>query len=339
MKNLKLNIDINLTEALLWGKAALDSFKIHPADREARWLLEFVLGNNKLITEPDSVLTENQRKKYEELISKRMEKYPLQYLIGEVEFVDATIEVTPDVLIPRPETELLVEYALEFIKDKNCDLKCADLGTGSGCIPVAVAKSLICDSEDRGQKTEDGIKEHPPNPLHGSTSSPTRGTKSRNLKNIPLTPFKGGLTQKFLWHVCDKSEKALTLAKKNAKRNGVEENISFYLGSWFDAFPKDLKFDLIVSNPPYVRSEEKLEPELAHEPSIALFSGKDGLADYREIISSLRSRLLLGGVFIGEFSPEQADELIKISKENGFVEADFLEDLTYRKRFIIIKML
>ncbi len=285
MKNLKLKIDTNLIEALLWGKLALDFVGIHPADREARWLLEFVLGNNKLITEPDSVLTESQRKTYEELIFKRMEKYPLQYLIGEVEFMDATIEVTPDVLIPRPETELLVEYVLEFIKDKNCDLKCADLGTGSGCIPIAILKKL----------------------------------QNANL------------------FTCDKSKKALDLAKRNAKRNGVEENISFYLGSWFDAFPKDLKFDLIVSNPPYVRTEAKLEPELSYEPSIALFSGKDGLEDYRKIISSLKNRLLPDGIFIGEFSPEQTDELIKISKENGFLKIKFLKDLTNRKRFIVLR--
>ena len=308
MKNLKINVDANLSEALLWGKMALDSFKIYPADREARWLLEFVLGNNKLITEPDSLLTENQRKTYEELIFKRTEKYPLQYLIGEVEFVDAIIEVTPDVLIPRPETEILVEYVLKFIKDKNCDFKCADLGTGSGCIAIAAAMEIRNKSQISNNKLQ--------------------------INQIPLPPFrKGGIN----WHVCDKSEKALTLAKQNAKRNGVEENILFYLGSWFDAFPKDLKFDLIVSNPPYVRLEEKLEPELAHEPSIALFSGKDGLEDYCEIISSLKNRLLSGGVFIGEFSPEQADELIKISKENGFLEIKILEDLTGRKRFIVLR--
>ncbi len=170
MKNLKLNIDTNLSEALLWGKAALNFAGIHPADREARWLLEFVLGNNKLITEPDLVLTENQRKKYEELISKRMEKYPLQYLIGEVEFVDAIIEVTPDVLIPRPETELLVEYVLEIIKDKNCDLKCADLGTGSGCIPIAVAM------ETRNSKFEIRNKSQNSN-------------NKLQINQIPLTPF------------------------------------------------------------------------------------------------------------------------------------------------------
>ncbi len=290
----KLNVDANLTEVLAWGKAVLDSAGIYPAEREARWLLEYVLGNNKLIIEPNSRLIEKQRKRYEDLISKRTEKYPLQYLIGEVEFAGAVIEVTPDVLIPRPETELLVDYVLEFIKGKEGDIKCADLGTGSGCIAIAILKKL-------------------------------------QIINCKL--------QISNWHACDKSEKALELARKNAKKNGVDEQISFYLGSWFGAFPKELKFDLIVSNPPYVRAEEKLEPELAHEPSTALFSGKDGLDDYREIISSLKNRLLPGGIFIGEFSPEQADELIKISKENGFAITKFLQDLTGRERFIIIKTL
>jgi len=314
LKNPKLNTDRNLKEALAWGKAELDFVGIHPADREARWLLELVLGSNKLITEPGSVLTENQRKKYEDLISKRAERYPLQYLIGEIEFAGAVIEVTPDVLIPRPETELLVEYVSEYIKEKKEPVKCADLGTGSGCIPIAVAL------ETRNSKFE--------------TRNKSQNSNNKlQINQIPLTPFrKGGIN----WHVCDKSEKALALAKKNARKNGVEENISFYLGSWFDAFPKDLKFDLIVSNPPYVKAGEKLGPELEHEPSTALFSGEDGLDDYREIIASLKSRLLPGGIFIGEFSPEQADELIKISKKNGFLKIKILKDLTDRKRFIVI---
>ena len=314
MKNPKLNTDRNLKEALAWGKAELDFVGIHPADREARWLLELVLGSNKLITEPGSVLTENQRKKYEDLISKRAERYPLQYLIGEIEFAGAVIEVTPDVLIPRPETELLVEYVSEYIKEKKEPVKCADLGTGSGCIPIAVAL------ETRNSKFE-------------TRNNSQNSNNKLQINQIPLTPFrKGGIN----WHVCDKSEKALALAKKNARKNGVEENISFYLGSWFDAFPKDLKFDLIVSNPPYVKAGEKLGPELEHEPSTALFSGEDGLDDYREIIASLKSRLLPGGIFIGEFSPEQADELIKISKKNGFLKIKILKDLTDRKRFIVI---
>jgi len=314
LKNPKLNTDRNLKEALAWGKAELDFVGIHPADREARWLLELVLGSNKLITEPGSVLTENQRKKYEDLISKRAERYPLQYLIGEIEFAGAVIEVTPDVLIPRPETELLVEYVSEYIKEKKEPVKCADLGTGSGCIPIAVAL------ETRNSKFE-------------TRNNSQNSNNKLQINQIPLTPFrKGGIN----WHVCDKSEKALALAKKNARKNGVEENISFYLGSWFDAFPKDLKFDLIVSNPPYVKAGEKLGPELEHEPSTALFSGEDGLDDYREIIASLKSRLLPGGIFIGEFSPEQADELIKISKKNGFLKIKILKDLTDRKRFIVI---
>jgi len=330
LKNPKLNTDRNLKEALAWGKAVLNSVGIYPADREARWLLEFVLGNNKLITEPDSMLTENQRKKYEDLISKRAERYPLQYLIGEIEFAGAVIEVTPDVLIPRPETELLVEYVLEFIKDKKEPVKCADLGTGSGCIAVAVA------TEIRNSKFE--IRNKP------TRHSPGANANSKSNK-IPLAPFrKGGINPKsqiqnpkFAWFVCDKSEKALELARKNAKKNGVDDKISFYLGSWFDAFPENLKFDLIVSNPPYVRLEEKLEPELAQEPSMALFSGKDGLDDYREIIASLKSRLLPGGVFIGEFSPEQEQELYNIARQNELTEIKFLPDLTGRKRFFIIK--
>lgn len=251
-----------------------------------------------------------------------------------MEFAGADIELTPDVLIPRPETELLVEHILEIIKEKKTPVKCADLGTGSGCIAIAAVLEI------RNSKIENRNK------------SEIRNSKS---KNILLTPFKGGLNQKskikehppnplqrgtkFFWFVCDKSERALKLAKKNAKKNGVSDLVSFYLGNWFDAFPKDLKFDLIVTNPPYVRAEEKLEPELSYEPSTALFSGKDGLDDYRKIFASLRSRLLPGGIFIGEFSSEQEPELYKIAKQTGLADIEFLTDLTGRKRLIILKML
>ena len=225
MNSTRKNNNFNLSAIIISGKNKLDSAGIHPAEREAAWLMEYVLGgkNDDLGTQ----ITVNQKNEFFQLIDKRAEHYPLQYLIGNVDFFDTEIQLTTDVLIPRPETEEMVEIAFNLLKNIPGKIICADLGTGSGCIPISLAKKL----------------------------------KNSN------------------WFVCDASEAALQVAKNNADKNFVSGKIEFFHGNWFNAFPKDVRFDFIVTNPPYVIEGEKLQPELDYEPPSALFSGKDGLDD------------------------------------------------------------
>ena len=178
----------------------------------------------------------------------------------------------------------MVEIACNLLKNIPGEIICADLGTGSGCIPIALAKKL------------------------------------KNLN----------------WFACDASEAALQVAKNNAEKNSVSDKIEFFHGNWFNAFPKDLRLDFIITNPPYVEENEKLQPELDYEPSSALFSGKDGLEDYRIIISNLSDRMNPGGVFLGEFGDGQAFALLKIAKENKFENVEIIKDLSGRERFIKI---
>jgi len=141
----KLDSDMTIGEALAWAARSLRSGGIHPAEREARWLLEHALGKDraKVLTDPRTSLTRTQQERFDRLVQTRVERYPLQYLLGEVDFAGVTIDVTPDVLIPRQETEQLVERVLELVADRDAALQCADLGTGSGCIAIALAAQLL----------------------------------------------------------------------------------------------------------------------------------------------------------------------------------------------------
>jgi release factor glutamine methyltransferase len=282
MNSIKKNIELNITGILSTAKNKLESAGIHPAEREAVWLIEFIVGEK--IADTELQITEKQGEDFFNLIDKRVQHYPLQYLIGNVDFFDTEICVDENVLIPRPETEEMVEIACTLLNKLPEKIVCADLGTGSGCIPIALAKKI-------------------------------KRTK---------------------WFVCDASEAALSVARGNAKNNLVEGQIEFFHGIWFSAFPKKIKFDFIITNPPYVEENEKLQPELNHEPPSALFSGKDGLNDYRIIISNLRERLNPGGIFIGEFGDGQSAPLIKIAKANGFENIQIIKDLSGRERFINI---
>ncbi len=280
MNSVRKNNNFNLSAIITSGKNKLDSAGIHPAEREAAWLMEYVLGKNN--SDLGTQITENQKNEFFQLIDKRAEPYPLQYLIGNVDFFDTEIQLTTDVLIPRPETEEMVEIACDLLKNIPGEIICADLGTGSGCIPIALAKKL----------------------------------------------------KKSNWFACDVSEAALQVAKKNADKNIISDKIEFFHGNWFNAFPKDVRFDFIVTNPPYVIEGEKLQPELDYEPPSALFSGKDGLEDYRAIISNLSERMNPGSIFLGEFGDGQALALIKIAKDNNFENVEIIKDLSGKERFI-----
>lgn len=202
----------------------------------------------------------------EDALEKRASGYPLQYIIGKWWFARSEFEVDEDCLIPRPDTECVVEEAVKLLP-RNASF--ADLCTGSGCIAVSVA----------------------------DLRPDTRGVA------VDLYP------------------KTLDIARKNAISNKVAHRLDFVLGDVLsgDVLGED-KFDAIISNPPYIRSDviDTLSREVSFEPRVALDGGEDGLIFYRAIVEKYQKNLCEGGMFIFEIGYDQAREIEKIAMKNGF---------------------
>jgi release factor glutamine methyltransferase len=245
---------------------------------DAELLLAHVLKCKRvdLYTGFEKTVSERHLAEFKALIERRAKREPLQYIIGETEFWGLEIKVTPDVLIPRPETELLVEKALKWLKAQSSKgifgdnvplepsaLSILDIGTGSGCIAIALAKHL---PEARITAT-------------------------------------------------DISREALEVAKENAEAHGVADRIEFVasdMAPWLYFETQERKFDLIVSNPPYVDSRELdlLQPEVSrYEPRLALDGGKEGLEIVEKILREAPDFLKEGGRLVMEVGEGQAERL------------------------------
>jgi release factor glutamine methyltransferase len=211
---------------------------------------------------------------YSDWLERRLEGEPVAYLLGYREFYGLSFKVSPAVLIPRPETELLVELALEWI-DEGRAASVLDLGTGSGCIAVSIAKL-------------------------------------RPLARVVAV---------------DVSPEALAVAKENAARHGVG-HIEFQEGSWF-ATVAGRRFDLVVSNPPYVGESDPHVGmgDLRFEPRGALAAGSDGLEMLRNIICNAPSYLCPGGTLILEHGYNQATDVRSLLERRGFVNVLTRDDL------------
>ena len=213
------------------------------------------------ISNPDwKLLLEKYNYDYE-IIKKYIDNdYPVQYLLGDVEFFGNKIYVDKNVLIPRYETELLVENVLKLIKNnKIINPKILDIGTGSGCIAISIAKEI-------------------------------------NSKVKAL----------------DISKKALEVAKKNAKLNNVE--IEFIHK---DILKEDIVdcYDLIISNPPYIKIGELVDPKTKYEPQNALFAEEEGLIFYKEIIKKSVGHISDNSIIAFEIGMNQAQSIKDIAKE------------------------
>ncbi len=228
------------------------------ARRDAELLLIRAAGRDRawLLTRPEAVLTPQQSAQFERWMARRVRHEPIQYILGETEFYGLVFTVTPDVLIPRPETEHLVEAALERV-DRDAPLRICDVGTGSGAIAVALAHQL-----PRARVT-----------------------------------------------AVDLSRPALRVASENADRHGVTERMRFVESDLLRALRGEA-FDVIVSNPPYVREDEILEAQVRdYEPHAALFAGSTGLEIYGRLIPQAREALVPGGWLLMEIGHGQRDEL------------------------------
>jgi release factor glutamine methyltransferase len=231
------------------------------ADLDARLLAEHLLGwtTERYFADSNETPPPSFEARFEALVARRAAREPFAYIVGHQEFWGLEIAVSPAVLIPRPETELIVEAALEAIASES-PAAVADVGTGSGCLAVAIAR------------------ERPRAAIVGT----------------------------------DVSDAAIAIARHNAETVGVATRIVFHHTDLLDGV--DDQFDLIVSNPPYVRDGDRanIQPEVRFEPSGALYAGVDGLDVIRRLVPQSVERLTRGGTLMFEFGFGQADAVSEL---------------------------
>jgi release factor glutamine methyltransferase len=241
---------------------------------EVQMLLQHVLGVNRayLLAHSERELDEAETAAYRALLQRRLAGEPLAYILGEREFFGLNFKVSPATLIPRPDTELLVELALQRIPHGLV----LDLGTGSGAIALSIAHSR---------------------------------------PDVEVTAV-------------DASAEALEVACENTRRLNIS-NARFIQSDWFSALTGE-RFDLIVSNPPYIEdADAHLEQgDLRFEPRSALASGADGLDDIRRIISDAKKHLNDSGWLMFEHGYDQATRVRELLEASGFVEVFSARDLS-----------
>ena len=276
---------MTLRQAYEEGIERLKEAGIEEAGLDAWYLLEYVTGINRATYFADSnqEMKDSHRATYQALISERETRIPLQHLTGVQEFMGLEFRVNEHVLIPRQDTEILGETALEKINTKK-PLRVLDMCTGSGCILLSVL---------------------------------SYGRKKCEITGVGV----------------DVSDKALQVAKENARNLQVD-------AEWIES---DLfsgvseKFDMILSNPPYIPSAviKTLQPEVReHDPLLALDGKEDGLYFYRKIIEESRNYLQPGGWLIFEIGAEQGEAVSSYLKQNGFVQVAVKKDLTGLDRVV-----
>ena len=288
MANRFTNDITTIENALKWGQASLSM--IENGKNEARIILSYATGltQTEIITRSKELMDEDDFAEYERRIQDRLTGTPLQYITGVQEFMGLPIRVNKNVLIPRLDTEVVVEEALKIIEEKGWTRPdVLDMCTGSGAIGVAIAA-----------KAEGSI----------------------------VT-------------MADISEEALKTAMSNASLNNVNRKCVFLLGDLFDALPADREYDMIICNPPYIKSEEidRLSIEVrGHEPRLALDGGTDGLDYYRRIAEDAGSHLRTGGVLVLEIGYDQAGSVKRIlGKARRYTDIHKIRDLTGLDRAII----
>lgn len=290
MKNREMLL--NYKELYELGVSKLMAAGIEEAKQDAFYLLNFVTGFNKA----DFYLRSNEtaecgaQERYLEFIKRRAAHEPCQYITGSAFFMGLEFNVSRNVLIPRQDTETLVEKAVEIINDLHgmdcADIRVLDMCTGSGCIAVSV-KHFFEEAE--------------------------------------VTAV-------------DISKKALEISKQNAEKNGTEIEI---LESDMFAVLAGRKFDIILSNPPYVTEAEyeTLMPEVKeNEPASALKAGSDGLDFYKIIAGCAPAYLNDRGRLLLEIGYRQAEAVSKLLEENGFSDIEVIKDLAGLDRVVCAKM-
>jgi release factor glutamine methyltransferase len=276
-----MNIEGVLTE----GMNVLKKNKISNPQLDSEILLSNSINRDKkyIILNPKVLLNLEQLKKFKSLIQRRKKGEPVAYLINKKEFWKDEFFVNKDVLIPRPDTELIIEQVLK-IYSKDSKLQVLDIGTGSGCIILSILK-------ERSNVYGTGI---------------------------------------------DISKKSINVSKLNAKQLNLTSRVKFFHSS-IDNF-KIGKYDLIVSNPPYIElfNLKYLEKDVINfEPKLALSGGFDGFSKIRKFINKAKTLIKKNGKFILEIGFNQKNKVIKILREEGFYVNKTIRDYGNNDRCII----
>lgn len=271
---------MTIKQALNLARQNLDSI-------DAKVLLKFILkkDNTYIIANANKEMSRDEENELQESIQKIKDGFPLQYITHNQEFMGINFEVNQNVLIPQPDTEILVENTIRLVlgnkslenqENSKKTTQILDLCTGSGAIAISLKKYL------------------PDVKIFAS----------------------------------DISEKALEVARKNAKNNNVE--IEFIKSDMFENIHE--KFDIIVSNPPYIKSEEieKLSKEVQNEPKLALDGGKDGLKFYKIISKEIKNYLKENGTLLMEIGYDEANEVMKL-----FENSTCIKDYANNDRVIV----
>ena len=258
----------------------------------ARLNAELIVGHAlglkrmQLYLQFERLLTEPELERIRPLVRRRGQREPLAYVLGTAEFCGLTLKADRRALVPRPETERLVELLQE--RCTPAPARVLDLGTGSGCIALALAAA-----------------------------------------------WPGAEVV-----AVDASDDALALARENGEATGLAARVQWLKSDWFSAVPVDARFDLIVSNPPYLTAEETAaaEPEVrTYEPAAALTAAESGMADLRKIIAEAPRFLAPGGWLAMETGIAQHAELLVDLAKAGLRDGESVKDLAERDRFVFAR--
>lgn len=250
---------------------------------EAKQIIKHITGysNEQILSGYQNELSGFQEINLQVIMKQRLNRYPLQYILGKWDFYGRPYKVGPGVLIPRPDTETVIEVCLDII-DKKKPSDVLDLCAGTGCIGITIA----CE---------------------------------RKNSNVTLV---------------EKYEESARYIKENIKN--ADGNANILMGDVFESIGADKKYDLIVSNPPYVNEKDmgNLQPEVEFEPPTALYGGEDGLMFYRAIASNYRDSLKSGGSLVFEIGYDQGEAVKDILLALGFKNVKIKKDYSENDRVV-----
>ncbi len=278
---------MNSSKLIETASAQLKSKNILSHKIDSEILLSKVLGQTReeILANLEKNIPLKKISKFKKLLKRRLSKEPIAYILKEKEFWSKVFEVNKNTLIPRPETELMVDQLAKIYKDKKAFI--LDIGTGTGCILISLLSEI------------------------------------KNSKGIGI----------------DISKKALHVANRNANRHNMKNKIKFLRRSLIELF--NCKFDLIVSNPPYIRKNEmmSLEDDIKRfEPKIALDGGNDGLDVIKKVIYKSKDILKINGMLALEIGNEQYKKVSKILVKNNFKIVRIIKDYGDNTRGLISKL-